>query len=108
MNHKNKELGIGMATVTGQGLKFADLWYSSKMLMKNQHFEDAQKNGEWKIPVLFLKKNPDILIVVNFDFVDLAYIIDKRTSINEQVLEAYYEAIRNLRTQLKLAKQMLR
>ncbi|WP_431088822.1 hypothetical protein [Paenibacillus sp. 8b26] len=108
MRHKKKELGIGMAAVTGQGLKFAGLCYSSKILMKYQHFEDAQKNGEWKIPVLFFEKNLDILIIVNFDFVDLAYVIDKRVSVNEQVLDAYYEAIRNLRAQLKFAKQMLR
>lgn len=101
MNNKEKFLEVGMATVTPNGLYFLNHYYSSPSMLKDQWFAEAQKNGDWKVPVFFKKNDPRILMIMNFTFTDFAFVLDSPQKIDEDLTSAYYLAFNNLKKQLK-------
>lgn len=104
MYNIDRQLEVGMATVTSEGILFRGEWYSSRLVLKDGWFEYAEKNGEWEIPVFYSAIHPDNLIIVNYQFVDFAYKLNKREGIDDLVLESYFEAFSALKEQMRFFK----
>jgi len=47
----------GVATVTAKGVLFKQIYYTSSVLMKDNSFEKARKNGTWKINIVYDPRN---------------------------------------------------
>lgn len=47
----------GAATVTAKGVLFKQIYYTSSLLMKENFFEKARKNGTWKIDIVYDPRN---------------------------------------------------
>lgn len=97
MNREDHFIETGIATVTSKGLYFANNYYSSPLMIRLQWFFEAEKNGEWKIPVLFNKDDSAVLLFFNYKFLDFAFRIEKPYALDQEILNAYYLAFNNLK-----------
>ncbi|GAB6989917.1 hypothetical protein [Paenibacillus pini] len=68
-----EQLEIGIATVTGNGINFADIWYSSCLVIKHRWFEEAKIYGGWKTIVLYSRSDPATIIIFNNNFIDIGF-----------------------------------
>lgn len=58
---------VHKAAVTGQGIKFKNLYYSSKRLLKERWFENARTKGSFKIDICYDPRNMDFIYIKSKD-----------------------------------------
>ena len=88
------------ATVTGKGIKFKNLYYSSKMTLKENWFEKARNKGSWKIKISYDPRNMKYIYIISPDHSDFekCYMLDYQKS----YFDKYYEEIEYLQEKEKL------
>ena len=88
------------ATVTGKGIKFKNLYYSSKMALKENWFEKARNKGSWKIKISYDPRNMKYIYIISPDHSDFekCYMLDYQKS----YFDKYYEEIEYLQEKEKL------
>lgn len=99
-----KEFTMGLALVTGRGIVFNGYTYTNSRMIKSQWFEAAQMNGEWEIPVLYNQAEPDLLLLYDLNGLEVASAVEEQAEINEDTLDAYHEAINELKLRIMKRK----
>jgi hypothetical protein len=102
---KLKEFHMALASVTGQGIVLNGNVYSNVRMIKSQWFEAAEKNGEWVIPVLYMPDVPDYLLLYDLDGVEVASAVEERKEWDNEVVDAYHDAINALKSRIIKKKQ---
>ncbi len=77
------------ATVTAKGIKYKDMYYASKEMLKNQMFVRARKNGWWKVKISYDPRNMDYIYVLGDipnDY-EKCYMIDDNSRYHNKVIE---------------------
>ncbi|GGD62782.1 hypothetical protein [Paenibacillus nasutitermitis] len=99
--HDDTSLKIGIAKVTPNGLIFNDNVYSSPSMLKSQWFQFADRDGEWELPVLYLTEESNHVFLFDQDKMEIASAVINEVKLSDEVLQAYYEALNNLKSRLK-------
>lgn len=58
---------VDAATVTGKGIKFKNLYYGSKISLKERWFEKARNKGSFKIDICYDPRNMDFIYIKTED-----------------------------------------
>lgn len=100
--HDDTRLKLGMGKVTSKGLIFNDNVYSSPSMLKSQWFKYAARYGEWELPVLYLTEEINhVFLFDHQDKIEIASAVINEVKLSDEVLQAYYAALNNLKRQLK-------
>lgn len=93
------------ATVTGKGIKFKNLYYGSKMTLKENWFEKARNKGSWKVDVSYDPRNMQFIYIRSLDNSDYekCYMLDYQKSYFDKT----YEEIEYLQEKEKLDMKKL-
>ncbi|GLX68424.1 hypothetical protein MU1_27690 [Paenibacillus glycanilyticus] len=105
---RNDHVHMGMATITAKGLIHNGKAYSNPAMIKYQWFEHAEKFGEWQCPVGYFPENPDHIVLFDAQGLEVASSIENQQHPDAAVLEAYYDAINNLKERLSQARGQLK
>ncbi|MBB3113464.1 hypothetical protein FHS18_005576 [Paenibacillus phyllosphaerae] len=103
---KNKmDLRCGLASVTSKGLLFNGLYYSSAEMIKLQWFSLAELHGSWELPILYDLYESRYVLMLDFDQLEIASIIDNKNEIDPIIIDSYQKAIRNLKVLLSMKRK---
>lgn len=98
----NESVRVGLALVTANGLIFNKKTYTNAQMIKHQWFEHAAEFGEWECPIVYIESNPEYIVLLNREEMELATSIEVNTLIkDEAVLQAYYAGINNLKIRIQ-------
>lgn len=61
---------VDTATVTGKGIKFKNLYYGSKISLKERWFERARNKGSFKVDICYDPRNMDYIYIKSDDGID--------------------------------------
>ncbi|WP_051556554.1 Mu transposase C-terminal domain-containing protein [Alkalihalobacterium bogoriense] len=66
------------ATVTGKGIKFKNIYYSSNLALKEQWFVKARLNGSWKVDVTYDPRNMNYIYLrgIHRDSFEKCFLLD--------------------------------
>lgn len=92
---------FGIALVTAKGLQFNEKLYTNSQMIRHQWFEHAAKYGEWECPIGYIESNLEFIVLFDKEEMEVASSIELNgTLIDENVIQAYYEGINNLKARL--------
>ncbi|OAB30298.1 hypothetical protein PMSD_21210 [Paenibacillus macquariensis subsp. defensor] len=97
INKEMHEVGIGLATITANGMLFSGRMYSNELMIKYQWFEHAKNNGEWQMPIVFRPSEPDHILLLDVEGIEVATSIETNVAIDPDVKQAYFDSINNLK-----------
>ncbi|WP_040949386.1 Mu transposase C-terminal domain-containing protein [Gorillibacterium massiliense] len=94
----NEAISLGLANVTGSGIFFKGLYYSTAEAIKGRWFEHAGWIGGWPVIVAYDPKNMNSIFIVN----EKNHSLTKCNSINPhseygEKLEKYFKSIQMLK-----------
>ncbi|KGP77730.1 MULTISPECIES: hypothetical protein [Paenibacillus] len=93
--------GIGIATVTAEGILFNGRQYTNREVIKKKWFDEARDQGEWKIPIVHIKDYHDAILIISLKYHEVSVAtwvsLEKR---NVKDLDDYHDRLNQLK-QLK-------
>ena len=102
---REKMVEIGMATVSAKGLILNGRIYTNPSMMKHQWFEHAKQFGEWQCPVGYFPNRTDHIVLFNIEGLEVASCVEHQQNTDIAVLEAYYDALNNLKALMQENKR---
>ncbi|MBB3132247.1 hypothetical protein FHS19_006976 [Paenibacillus rhizosphaerae] len=92
---------FGIALVTAKGLQFNEKLYTNSQMIRHQWFEHAAKYGEWECPIGYIESNLEFIVLFDKEEMEVASSIELNGTLkDENVIQAYYEGINNLKARL--------
>ncbi|MFX3637407.1 MAG: hypothetical protein ACE3L7_02030 [Candidatus Pristimantibacillus sp.] len=98
-------LKVGFGRVTSTGLVFNEKIYTSSSMIKSQWFYYAAHNGVWEVPILFLAEDSNYILLFDNNRAEIASSVTNEVKLSDETLQIYYEALNNLKKQLKDKKR---
>jgi hypothetical protein len=87
---------FGLATVTAAGLRFNSRSYSNAAMITERWFEQAQKHGEWDVPIVFDQNNSSYIAFIDLISFEVASSIELDNENIDELLK-YFSAIQELK-----------
>lgn len=102
MNTENMQFDL--AVVTSKGLLYKNILYTNPSMVKNHWFELAGRDGNWEVPILYSLNKADHILLLDIEQMEIATAVSPIIEVPQEIIEAYYEAMENLKNQLRYTK----